>query len=90
MIRAIILTLALAGCTRTVTVTKEVPVEVRVPVAVACVLERPDEVVPLRYKIAREQWEALSTDQRENLLQAQALDRKAFGDKLFVATAGCN
>lgn len=32
----------------------------------------------------------MTTDQRQNLGQAQALDRKLFGDKLSVVAAGCH
>ena len=46
-------------------------------------------VVPLREQLTRDQWDGLSTDQREKLLGAQALDHLVYGDKLDVATAGC-
>lgn len=78
----------LMGCSPK-TIIKEIPVEVKVPVSTPCVVNRPTEPVPLRDTISRSQWDALTTDQRENLAQAQALDRKIFGDKLTVATAGC-
>ena len=65
-------------------------VEVKVPVSVACRAgERPEEPVALRDRIDRNIWDAMTTDQRQNLISAQALDRKAFGDKLTVNTAGC-
>jgi hypothetical protein len=65
-------------------------VEVRVPVAAPCVEgERPAEPTPLRDRFSRAEWEAMTTDQRENLSQAQALERKAYGDRLTAATAGC-
>lgn len=69
----------------------EKPVEVRVPVAQPCISgARPVEPVPLNRRIPRDQWDALSTDQRENLALAQGLDRKIHADRLLVATAGCN
>jgi hypothetical protein len=70
-----------------VTVTKVV--ENKVPVSTPCVKDRPEEVVPLRQRLPREDWDRLTTDQREKLLGAQAMDRKAYGEKLSVATAGC-
>lgn len=88
-----LIVLLAAGCTKTieVPVVKEVPVEVKVPVAQPCVSgDRPEEVQPLSSKLSREEWQSLTTDQREKLLGAQAQDRKGFGDKLAVATAGCH
>jgi len=83
---------ALIGCTHTV----ERPViqtqvqTVKVPVSVPCRKgETPQAPVALRDRFTREEWDALTTDQRENLSQAQAQDRKAYGDKLAVNTAGC-
>jgi hypothetical protein len=90
--RILLTTLAcslLAACTANPPIIVEKPVEVKVPVTVPCVKERPGEVVGLRDRVGRADWDALSTDQREKLLQAQAQDRKAFGDRLTVATAGC-
>lgn len=87
------LSVILGACTKTieVPVIKEVPVEIKVPVAQPCVSgNRPEEVKPLRDRISREEWEQLSTDQRENLLGGQSLDRKGYGDRLAVATAGCH
>lgn len=80
----------LTGCaTKQIPVTVEKVVEVKVPVSTPCVKDRPEEVVALNRKMTREEWDSLTTDQREKLLGAQALDRKAYGDKLNVATAGC-
>lgn len=79
---------ALAGCApKTIYVDR--PVEVRVPVTVPCMAERPAEVVSLRDTLTREEWDALTTDQRENLMGAQALLRKIYGDRLTAASAGC-
>ncbi len=89
--RSMIIALAaclLAGCaTKTVYVDRVV--EVKVPVAAPCMGQRPTDEVALRDQIGREQWDALSTDQRANLLAAQALARKVYGDKLTDAAAGC-
>lgn len=78
---------ATTGCTRTVY--EEKVVEVKVPVAAPCVVDRPAEPISLRDTLSREEWDSLTTDQRENLMAAQALLRKVYGDRLTVATAGC-
>jgi hypothetical protein len=63
---------------------------VLVPVSAPCVQgQRPVEVKALKETMTKEQWDTLSTDQREKLLLANAADRKAYGDQLFVVTAGC-
>jgi hypothetical protein len=87
IIAASLLALSLAGCTRTIT--KEVPVEVRVPVTVPCMGDRPGAVTALIDSLSRDEWNALTTDQRANLLAAQALERKIYGDRLTDAAAGC-
>ncbi len=79
--------LLLGACTRTVY--QDRPVEVKVPVTVPCVKDKPVEVKPLRDQMTRQQWDALSLDQREKLLLGQGMDRKAFGDKAMVVVAGC-
>lgn len=80
----------MACAPKTVQVIKEVPVEVKVPVHAPCVVNRPTPPAPLRDKILPEEWRALTTDQRENLLAAQGLGRKAYQDRLEVSTAGCH
>jgi len=64
-------------------------VEVKVPVTVPCMGERPGPITALSDSISREQWDALSTDQRANLLAAQALERKVYGERATDAAAGC-
>lgn len=86
---AVILLLGACATTKEIPVTVEKVVESKVAVSSPCVKERPLEVVPLREKMTRQEFDSLSTDQREKLLGSQALDRKAYGDKLNVATAGC-
>lgn len=83
------LALLLAGCATPDTIIKEVPIEVKVPVTVPCMGERPEEPQALRDFISRDAWDALTTDQRENLTAAQALAHKNFGDRSTVAAAGC-
>lgn len=84
----IIIAALLTGC-QTRTVIKEVPIEVKVPVAMPCMGARPGDVTALRETMSREEWDSLTTDQRENLMAAQALARKIYGDRLTDASAGC-
>ena len=86
---SLLLALALAGCTKTVTVVKEVPVEVRVPVSAPCMGEKPNEVVNLNQKVDQAHWNELGTDQRDALIGAQGMSRKVYGEKLTVAASGC-
>lgn len=87
---AIALLLALAGCAgKPKTVIVDRIVEVKVPVTVPCLAAPPPAVTALIESLSREQWDALSTDQRANLLAAQALERKIYGDRLTDASAGC-
>lgn len=82
--------IVLAGCTtHKVPVIKEVPVEVKIPVSAPCMGARPAEVKSLKSIVSREEWDALTSDQREKLLGAQSLKHKSYGDKLTVASAGC-
>lgn len=64
-------------------------VEVRVPVTVPCMGERPASVTALIDSIPRAEWNALATDVRANLLAAQALERKVYGERASDAAAGC-
>lgn len=81
--------LTLAGCS-TPPVVVEHPVIVEKPVSITCVLgTRPMEPVTLKSKYTPDQWALLTTDQREKLLAASSIDRKTYGDNLYVATVGC-
>jgi len=63
---------------------------VKVPVSVPCLSgDRPEEIKALKETMTREEWDSLTTDQREKLLLANAAERKAYGDSLYVTTAGC-
>jgi hypothetical protein len=87
-IAPVLLALALAGCaTKTVYVDRVV--EVKVPVVTPCKGTEPDPVVMLRESMGREQWDSLTTDQREALLAAQALAWRTFGWQATDAAAGC-
>lgn len=82
--------LALAACAgKSEPVIVERPVEVRVPVSVPCMGERPATITALIDKMPRTEWDALPTDLRANLLAAQALERKLYGERLADAAAGC-
>lgn len=86
---SLIAAVLLAGC-QTRVITKTETVEVKVPVHTPCVRKpTPEEVKALRDIYGREAWNKLSTDQRERLLGSNALLRKAYGDRLATATAGC-
>lgn len=85
----LISSLALTAC-QTPTVIEERFTEVKVPVTVPCVRDtRPTEVVALKDKVDLEQWNQMTTDQREKLLLAKGLDRKVYSEELYVSTAGC-
>lgn len=89
MKKIILLPLLLTAC-KTPTVIEERIVEVNKPVTVPCVVgERPEEVSPLNKQFTKEQWDALTTDQREKLIAANAMARKAYGDLVFSITVGC-
>jgi hypothetical protein len=85
--KIVVLALLTAGCTSTVV--KDRPVEVKVPVTVPCVKDKPKEVQALRDQMTKERWASLATDQRQSLLLGQGLDHKAFGNKAMVVIAGC-
>lgn len=83
----LLLALALCACTKTVYVDRVV--EVKVPVSAPCMGDRPPPVVPLRDLFTQEEWQALSTDQRDALVGAQALAHQIFGQRATAAAAGC-
>lgn len=82
--------LALAACAgKPEPVIETRTVEVKVPVTVPCMGQRPGPVEALIDKLPRAEWDALSTDQRAHLLAAQALERKLYGERVTDAAAGC-
>lgn len=87
--KALVICLPLAACAKPGAIIKEVPIEVKVPVTTPCVVERPIEPMPLRDQLSRDEWESLTTDQRQAILAAQAIGRKIFSDRLLDATAAC-
>lgn len=81
-------TALLSGCAAK-TVYVDRVVEVKVPVTVPCKSGEADPVTMLRESVGREEWDALTTDQREALLAAQALAWRTFGWQTADSTAGC-
>lgn len=80
--------LILSACTTPVI--KDRVETVKVPVTVPCVKDtRPEEVKPLKQTMSKQQWDALTLDQREKLLLGNGMARKTYGDQLYVATSGC-
>ena len=80
--------IALASCgSKTVYVDRVI--KVNVPVAAPCMGTAPDPVEMLREQIPRDEWDALTTDQRENLIAAAALAWRIFGWQATDASAGC-
>lgn len=85
---ALLIGLTLAGCQTAPVIRTEVQT-VNVPVLVECLGDLPKEVIALKTQYTEEQWNQLTTEQRNNLVIAQALDRKVYGDRLTAASAGC-
>lgn len=83
-----IIAAALAGCS-TKTVYVDRVVEVKVPVTVPCKGKDPDPIAMLRETMTREEWDALTTDQRANLLAAQSLAWRTYGWQATDASSGC-
>jgi len=88
MLATFIAVAALTGCSAK-TVYVDRIVEVKVPVTVPCKSDEPDPITMLRETMTREEWDALTTDQRANLLAAQSLAWRTFGWQATDAAAGC-
>ena len=80
--------LMLGGCASKV-VTRDVPVEVRVPVAQPCATARPAKVTALKDRIDDRQWRSMDVRQKSAAVGRQALDRQSYGEALEAATAAC-
>ena len=80
--------LMLGGCASKI-VTRNVPVEVRVPVAQPCATERPAKVAALKDRIDDRQWRSMDVRQKSAAVGRQALDRQTYGEALDAATAAC-
>lgn len=81
---------ALAGCSDTVVEYRDVIV--RVPVATPCIPDgaRPTTVTPVRETIPREQWDAMSTDQRQAKLLANGVRRVAYEHEAETVLVACS
>jgi hypothetical protein len=87
---ALLLPLSLAACMRPDPIVEYRTVTVEIPVSVPCISpSRPTEVTPVRQRVTRAEWDAMTTDQRERLLLANGMRRKGYSDELYAATAGC-
>lgn len=77
---------ALAACGGTIV--QDRPVTVKVPVTVPCVSgDRPASVSSL--KSTQPDWYALSVKQKAELVAAQALRHKSYGEAENAATSAC-
>lgn len=89
MIRSAIVGLAfasLAACSPKV-ITRDVPIEVKVPVAQPCAGERPAPPAPLASSFPN--WPAMDVKQKAAAVGKQALEWQAYGQQLNAATAAC-
>ncbi len=89
IIGAALAALSLTGCTKERIVYRDRVVEKKVPVTVPCMGTAPDPVTALRETYGRDEWDALSTDQRANLIAANALAWRIFGWQATDQSAGC-
>lgn len=80
------LTAALAACSPKV-ITRDVPVEVKVPVAQPCATERPVPPVPLSRTYPN--WPAMDVKQKAAAVGKQGLEWQGYAQQLNAATAAC-
>lgn len=86
--RALILIFALCACSRGAVVVSKPPVVVKVPVAISCVSgARPEPVASLASQ--HPEWGGYSVKQKAELVAAQALRHKSYGEGLDAATGAC-
>lgn len=85
LIIAAALSLAVAGCGRTIATDR--PVYVKVPVAQKCVGPAPARPATLEAKTP--DWKGMDIRQRVAAVSAWALEWVGYGEKLEVAVAGC-
>lgn len=86
-----ILALALASCGQPTPPVEPSIVyrEVKVPVAVGCVSQRPTPPVAANARISADQWAALAPGAQAEVMKAQAGEHMNYEDKLNAATSGC-
>lgn len=84
--RYLIILFALAGCGGTVV--QDRPTVVRIAVTVPCVSgERPAAVISLKEQYPN--WQDKTPKQKAELVAAQALKRKTYGQEINNATSAC-
>lgn len=84
------LCLILAACSGRGAVIVDRPTPVSVPVQVPCVAgPRPDDVEALKAKYTAAEWRALTVKQKAELVAAQALRHKSYGQAVNAATGAC-
>lgn len=83
----IIAALLLAGCDTPDVITRDKPVEVRVPVAQECAGERPVAPTPLKDKTPN--WDESDVRQKAAHVAKQGLEWQTYGEQLHAATAAC-
>lgn len=85
--RALILIFALCACSRGAVVVDR-PVTVKVPVSVPCLAgARPEPVASLQSQ--HPEWNGYSVKQKAELVSAQALKLKSYGEALNASTGAC-
>lgn len=84
-ILAISFLVLLAACSPTVV--KERPVQVKVPVAQPCALQRPERPVELVQQTPH--WNAMDVRQKSAALGKWALELLSYSEQLDAATAAC-
>lgn len=84
---ALVMLVAVAGCTRTVV--EDRPQRVAVPVPQPCAGERPDPVTPLKAEVPDAEWHGLDPRQKAARVGRKGLELRAYGEQLNAATAAC-
>lgn len=81
---------ALTGCSQTVVEYRDVIV--KVPVATPCIPDgaRPTAVTPVQETVPREQWDSMSTDQRQAKLLANGVRRVAYEHEAEIVLIACS
>lgn len=82
--------LALAACkTVTPTVVRDEVHIAKVPVAQACVIDRPAAVKPINEQVTRAEWDKFTTAQKAAYVATQTFAHQEYGERLDAATHGC-
>lgn len=87
---AVAVCVALAGCAHNPPPPPQIVYqEVKVPVAVGCVRDRPERVKSLAEQITQTIWAGMPTGAKAQAVKAQAGRRQNYEDKLSASVAGC-